>query len=151
MPQSEFVGRQWDNQSVTDARFTTAFDDLHDLLSLVDVDEVGDIETLLMFLFARPISVEEAWGDDGGATSLDVMVPGNDESIGSVYDFPMSLMELVRSCAEAAAELGPYAWNDPTPFEETQDVVAMGDAELITALQQALGAVRLFNLMDSDE
>lgn len=136
---------------MTDARFTTDFDDLHDLLSLVDVDEVGDIETLLMFLFARPIVVEEVWDDDGVPTSLDVIVQGNDESIGSVYDFPMSVMELVRSCAEAAAELGPYAWNDPTPSEETQDVVAMGDAELITALQQALGAVRLFNLMDSDE
>lgn len=27
---------------MTDPRFTTAFDDLPDLLSLVDVDEVGD-------------------------------------------------------------------------------------------------------------
>ena len=61
---------------MTDARFTTDFDDLHDLLSLVDVDEVGDIETLLMFLFARPIVVEEVWDDDGVPTSLDVIVQG---------------------------------------------------------------------------
>lgn len=136
---------------MTDPRFTTAFDDLPDLLSLVDVDEVGDIETLLMFLLARPIQVEEAWDDDGVSTSLDVIVRGDGESVGSVYDFPMSVVELARSCAQVAAELGPYAWEGDTPSEETQDVVAMGDAELIAALQQALGKVRLFNLMDSDE
>ena len=40
---------------MTDTRFSTVFDSTADLLSGVDIDEVGDIETLLMFLFARPM------------------------------------------------------------------------------------------------
>ena len=144
------VGPQWKNRIVADRRFTTECDDLQDLLRLVDVDEVGDIETLLMFLFARPIGVEEVWDDDGVPNSLDVTVQGVDESVGSVYEFPMSVMGLVRSCAHQAAELGPYPSTDPTTSEETQHIVSMSDVELTTALQQALGSVRIFNLMDSD-
>ncbi len=135
---------------MTDPRFTTVFDGADDLLSVVDVDEVGDIETLLMFLFDRPVGVEEAWDDDGVATGLDVLVRGNAEDIGSVYEFPMSILELARACAQTADEIGPFARNGTAPAE-APSVLGMGDAELITALQQALGKVRLFNMMESDD
>ena len=100
---------------MTDPRFTTVFDGVDDLLSVVDVDEVGDIETLLMFLFDRPVGVEEAWDDEGVATGLDVLVRGNAEDIGSVYEFPMSILELARACAQTADELGPFAQNGTAP------------------------------------
>jgi hypothetical protein len=35
--------------------------------------------------------------------------------------------------------------------EAAPDVSSMGETELITALQQALGQVRFFNMMDADE
>lgn len=35
---------------MTDTRFETVFEDTDDLLGGVDVDEIGDVETLLMFL-----------------------------------------------------------------------------------------------------
>ncbi len=141
---------QGSNLNMTDPRFTTVFDGVDDLLSVVDVDEVGDIETLLMFLFDRPVGVEEAWDDDGVATGLDVLVRGNAEDIGSVYEFPMSILELARACAQTADELGPFAQNGTAPGE-VPSALGMGDAELITALQRALGKVRLLNMMDFDD
>lgn len=50
---------------MTDSRFTPTADDVGALLQMVGVDEVGDVETLLMLLFARPIWVGEAWDDEG--------------------------------------------------------------------------------------
>lgn len=134
---------------MTDTRFTTVFDDLDELLSVVDIDVVGDIETLLMLLLSRPVGVYVVSNDAGAASSIEVIVQGNDESIGSTYEFPMSVMELARSCADSVDELGPYTRDGFTPGE-SPDIAAMSDDELITALQQALGKVRLFNMMDAD-
>lgn len=85
-----------------DTRFSTVFDSTADLLSGVDIDDVGDIETLLMFLFARPMGVDEVWDDDGAASSLDVNVHGNDGSIGFVYDFGPYPRLLDTGCDYAA-------------------------------------------------
>lgn len=145
---SDLQGRM---SSVTDTRFTTVFDNLDDLLSGVDLDEVGDIETLLMFLFARPVRVDEVRDSDGDTPSVEVILSGNAETIGSVFDFPMSVLELVRSSSETVAELGPHTGDGPTQSEEARDVAAMTDSELISALQQALGGVRVFNVMDDSE
>ena len=142
------VGPGWEDRGVTDRRFSTVLKSTADLLSVVDIDDVGDIETLLMFLFARPVSVEEVWDDEGAASSLDVIVHGNDESIGSTHDFPMSVADLVRSCAETVDDLGPYT-RDQFTQEESPDVSTMSDAELTTALQQCLGKVRAFKMMDA--
>jgi len=136
---------------VTDTRFATVVDDVESMLDVVDVDEVSDIETLLMFLFARPVQVGEVWDDETGATALDVVIAGNDESIGSAHEFPLSVIELARACAEMVEELGAYTPEGFASEQEPPDVVAMGDTELISALQQALGKVRFFNLMDADE
>ena len=135
---------------MTDTRFETVFEDTDDLLGGVDVDEIGDVETLLMFLFARPVVVEEVWDDEGVAPSLEVIMQGNDEAIGSVCAFPLSIIDLTRACAETVDELGPYT-RDGVAAEETPDVSAMSDGELITALQQALGKVRVFNVLDGGE
>lgn len=134
---------------MTDTRFTTVFDDLDELLRVVDIDVVGDIETLLMLLLSRPVGVCVVSNDAGAASSIEVIVQGNDESMGSTYEFPMSVMELARSCADSVDELGPYTRDEFTPGE-SPDIAAMSDDELITALQQALGKVRLFNMMDAD-
>lgn len=76
-------------------------------------------------------------------------IPGGEDHLGSVYDVPMGIIELSRACAHMVDDLGPYS-RDGFTQEEPADVSAMGDAELITALQQALGEVCLFNMMDAD-
>ena len=121
------------------------------MLSVVDVDEVGDIETLLMFLFARPVQVGEMYDDGAEATALEVVIAGNDESIGSAHEFPLSVMDLARACAETVEVLGAYTRDGFVLEEEAPDVSSMDETELITALQRALGQVRFFNLMDADE
>ena len=92
---------------MTDTRFETVYEDTDGLLDGVDVDEIGDVETLLMFLFARPVVVDEVWDDEGVTPSLEVIMQGNDEAIGSVYAFPLSIIELTRSCAETADGSAP--------------------------------------------
>jgi hypothetical protein len=143
------VGPQWKNQDVIDTRFTTVFDDPDDLLRVVDIDEIGDIETLLMFLFDRPIGIDEVWNGEAVAASLEVVLSGSADAIGSVYDFPVSIIELTHACAHMVDDLGPYS-RDGFTEEESADVSAIGDTELITALQQALGKVRLFKMTDTD-
>lgn len=61
---------------MTDTRFTTVVDDTEELLNVVDIDGIGDVETLLMFVFARPIGVEEVWNEDRDETSFEVVVQG---------------------------------------------------------------------------
>ena len=134
---------------VSDPRFTTVFEDLEELLNLVDIDGVGDLETLLMFLFDRPIGVDVDWDDDGLASGLHVLVRGNEGDVGSAYHFPMSVLELVGLCASTVQDLGPYT--RPDSFRtETHDVLGMNVDELLTALQQALGKVRIFNMVEDD-
>lgn len=146
---TDSVGPLWKNRGMTDTRFETVFEDTDDLLSGVDVDEIGDVETLLMILFARPVEVNEV-SYEGGTPSLEAIIHGNDGAIGSVYAFPLSIIELTRSCAETVDELGPYT-PDGVDAEKTLDVPAMSDGELITALQQALGKVRLFSMLDGGD
>ena len=131
---------------MTDTRFTTVVDDTEELLSVVDIDGIGDVETLLMFLFARPVGVEEVWNEDRDETSLEVVVQGNDEAIGSTFDFPLSIVDLVRSCAQTVDDCEAYGADDSAP-----NVRALAVDELITVLQGALGKVRLFNMMDDGE
>jgi hypothetical protein len=139
-----------EKDDVTDTRFAMVFEDLETMLSVVDVDEVGDIETLLMFLFTRPVQVAEVWDDEAGATALEVVIAGNDESIGSACGFPLSVMDLARACAETVELLGAYTRDDFALEGTTPDVSSMSEAQLITALQQALGQLRFFNMMDAD-
>ena len=134
---------------MTDPRFTTAPDQLAALLDGADLDEVGDIETLLMVLLDRPMSVEPAWDDETEAEALDVRIHGNEFVAGFAHDFPLSLVGLARSCAEVAEDLGPYTAGT-TGGGVRHDVLAMSDGELVAALRDALGMVRLSNLLDDE-
>ena len=135
---------------MTDTRFTTVVDDTEELLNVVDIDDIGDVETLLMLLFARPVGVEEVWDADRDETSLEVVLQGNDEAIGSTFDFPLSVIELVRSCAYTVDDLGPYGVEAPQA-DDVLNVTALGDDELITVLQGALGKVRIFHMIGDGE
>lgn len=135
---------------MTDARFTTVVDDTAELFNVVDIDGIGDVETLLMFLFARPIGVEEVWNENRDETSLEVVVQGNDVAIGCTFEFPLSIVDLVRSCAQTVDDFEPYGTED-SQTGCAPNVRALADDELITVLQGALGKVRLFNMMDDGE
>ena len=74
---------------------------------------------------------------------------GNDGAIGFHFPFPLSIIELTRSCAETVDELGPYTRDGEE--SESPDVSAMSDGELVPVLQQALGSVRVFTMLGGGE
>ena len=133
-----------------DARFETHFDDLQDRLTGVDIDELDDLETFLMVLFARPVGVEAVWEADSASTALEVVISGNESAIGTTYAFPMSVVQLVRGCAETVQELGPYDGDDLGLAGAAPDILTMPQSALLERCQQALGQVRLFNMMGDD-
>lgn len=134
---------------MTDTRFTTVFEDIEELLAVVDLDDVDDLDTLIMILLGRPVVVAEGWDDEQDVDALDVRVPGGELSAGVIEPFPMSVLDLARSSAELARDIGPYVPDGEPPVEGT-DVLSLNDDELIDALQRALGQVRLFNLLDDE-
>lgn len=134
---------------MTDSRFTTVFDDVEELLAGVDLDDIDDLETLVMVLLGRPVVVAESWDDEEGRQALDVRVLGGELTAGVLDPFPLSVMELARSSAELARDIGPYAPDGEPPIQGI-DVLLLNDDDLIEALQRALGQVRLFNMLDDD-
>ena len=131
-----------------DPRFTTDVEDLDKLLSVVDVDSIDDVETLLMYLLERPLTVRESWDnddDDEQQPAIEVIVDG----LGCICGFPLNMLELARGCAEVAG-VGHYE-GDPPGAVDASDVAVLDDEELIAALQKALGKVRLFNMMVDGE
>ncbi len=131
-----------------DTRFWTVCDELDELISTLNIDGIGDLETLLMFLFSRPVGVDDAWNEDGEFADLEITITGNDQQVVSTQKFPMSVVQLVRSCAETVATLGPYDADTPA---ESPDLCTLNDEQLTTAMQQALGKVRVFKMMYPDE
>lgn len=134
---------------MTDARFTTVFNDLAELLEVVDLDDVDDLETLMMAVLQRPLGVTEGWDEDSDADGLDVRIHGSEHTIGQVQPFPLSILELARSSAELAAEVGPYTAPGEAPIEGA-DLSLLTDDELVEALTSALGQVRIYNLFEDD-
>ncbi|KRF37385.1 hypothetical protein [Nocardioides sp. Soil805] len=134
---------------MTDSRFTTVCDDLEELLEVVDIDDVDDLDTLIMVLLGRPVVVAESWDHDQEIDALDVRVLGGELTAGVLAPFPLSVVELARSSAELARDIGPYAPPRVPPLQGN-DVLSLSDDELSEDLQRALGQVRLFNLLDDD-
>ena len=133
-----------------DSRFTTVADDVDALLGALDVDDVSDIETLLVVLFSRPISVEEVadGSDDDG--SVEVVVWFDDMGYGSRYAFPTSMVELAVACASTIAGLDSTVGAGASAGDGEVDLLTMDDAELISTLQRGLGMVRIYNLMTDE-
>ena len=131
-----------------DTRFWTVCDELDELITTVDIDGIGDVETLLMFLLQRPVGVDCAWTEDGDVVGLEITITGNDQQVVSTPKFPLSVVQLVRSCAETVATLGPYDADAPA---EATDLLTLNDEQLTTAMQQALGKVRVFKMMYPDD
>ncbi|RYC05672.1 hypothetical protein [Nocardioides zhouii] len=134
---------------MTDPRFTKVCDDLEELLEIVDIDSIEDLDTLVMALLDRPVSVTDGWDDERDVPALDIRVHGSELSIGVLEPFPMSVLELARSSGELAQDIGPYAPAGEAPIHGN-DLLTLRDEELVAALQRALGQVRLLNLLDDD-
>lgn len=130
-------------------------DSISELLEIVDVDDLGDIASLFTILLDRPVEVSEWWDDepdlpdDLREPALEVLVHGDDGGIGGHFTFPVNLLEMAWSAGENAGYLGAYRWeDDDAGRDEGIDLTALSEEELIAALQQALGRVRLLALMD---
>lgn len=134
---------------MTDSRFCNQVGSTAELLDGIQLDDVGDLGTLLMILVDRPITIREVAGETGAPSALEVIVHGDPYSTGTVHEFPVSATELVRASAETAREMGSDA---PVSSErEWTTLSEMDDRELIGALQRALGRVRVYNLMLDDD
>ena len=134
-----------------DNRFTMVAGDLDGLLGVMDLDDVSDVETLLIILFNRPISVEPLdWVDDDDG-SLEVTVWAGDTGHVAGRAFPMTGVDLVRACASVVDELGPVDGDGIDPADGQASLLALVDDDVVVALQRALGNVRLFNLLDANE
>lgn len=131
---------------MTDSRFTTPFESSEELLNIVDIDDLDDLETMLMFLFDRPISVAEVWEEQGGA--LEVGVLTDDGGIGTIHEYPFSVLDVVSACGDLVDELGPYTGEGSSGREPP--VTDMTEPELLAAMQSALGKVRIFNILHED-
>lgn len=126
-----------------DTRFDTVVENTQGLLSCLEFDGLGDVETLMMCLYSRPVNVREEWDDDGMTASLEITLHGDDTTLESSFEYPLRIDEVVRSCAADAERLGPYELAEPAPR-----LLAVSDDELTQVFQEALGQVRLFNLLD---
>lgn len=151
---------------MTDTRFTTVASDVDGLPAALDIDELDDLENLLMVLLHRPFSVVmvEEGGEDDGA--LETVFWDGDMGTGIRHFFPMSAIELVREVASDSLEIersgarsvqsAPIQGipEDAGESEGAFDPAAlpsMDDDELIVVLREALGRVRLFNVMFTED
>lgn len=140
----------WKNLRMEDTRFTTVANDSEQLLDVVEIDDIDDVETLLIMLFDRPFGVDHVTNAEEGSEFLEVFVYANDEAVGCTVEFPLSVIGLVRERADMADDLGPYCDDAPA----TGDVVRIADLDdsaLISALHDALGRVRIYNLLEDDD
>jgi hypothetical protein len=135
---------------MTDPRFTTPGSNLEELLSVVDVDELDDLGTLLTFLFDRPIDVEGVVDEDDEAV-VEMAVWSGDTGLGVRRWYPMTMVDLARRCAETVNDLGPYSADESFPVEAQRDVYSMGEEELLDALMDALGKVRIFKTLTAED
>lgn len=137
---------------MTDTRFTTVANDVDGLLAALDIDELDDLETLLMVLLHRPFSivmVEEGGEDDG---ALETVFWDGDMGTGIRRFFPMSAIELVREVASDSLEIErPEDAGESEGAFDPAVLPSMEEDELIVVLREALGHVRLFNVMVTEE
>lgn len=131
-----------------DSRFTTSFAGVTDLLDGVDIDDVDDIETMLVVLLDRQVTVvlsEDASPTEAILVTVWLPTVGH----GSLTEFPTSVAELALDGARLAVEAGPYEGR-ASSVQAGADLLAMDEDDFITALQQALGMTRLYNATYDD-
>jgi hypothetical protein len=137
-----------EDDGILDSRFETEASDVEHLLSVMDIDELEEFATLLMVLFMRPVVVEEVWDAESEAPCLEIILAGDEHSIGTTYEFPTSVLQLVGGCIETAAELGPY--DSATHQAAAHELSGLDRHALVGVLQRALGHVRLLLMSDQD-
>lgn len=131
---------------MTDPRFTTVCEDPEQLLDAVDADDLEDIDTFLMFLFHRPVGVLHLEDETGDA--MEVRLWDDHGGLDGTVRFPLSLLDLVFWCAEQDDHLGPYTKGVTDPSQGRTKWGAVTDSERNLAMLDALGKVRIFNLMN---
>ncbi len=130
-----------------DTRFSTACDTLKQMLDLLGLDDVDDLETFLMFLVQRPVTLTHDAGDDGPA-HIEVGYFGKRRRrLSRTFEFPMSLEELARDSfdEDAGTHLGPYKTHSSQDYA-AQDLPRMTADQLLAVLRDALGMTQMYKL-----
>lgn len=137
-----------EDHGILDSRFETEAEDVEHLLSVLDIDELEELATLLMVVLERPVVVEEVCDSAAETACLEIILAGTEHSIGTTHAFPFNIVQLVLNSIETATELGPY---DAAPSQEAaHELSALDRPALIGVLQRALGLVRLLSRPDQD-
>ena len=129
-----------------DPRFTTVCDDPQQLFDTVDVDDLEDLEIFLMFLFHRPVGLLHLEDETGDA--IEVRLWDDHGDLDRTVRFPMTLEDLVAVCADADDRLGPYTKATPGNPQAHATWAGMSEEERAAALLDALGKMRIFNLLN---
>lgn len=129
-----------------DPRFTTVCVEPDQLLAAVDVDDLEDLDTFLMFLLHRPVGLLHLEDERGDA--IEVRLWDDHSDLDGTLRFPLSLLDLVLLCAEQDDHLGPYTKAGTDHPEGRTRWGGMTDSERERAMLDALGKVRIFNLLN---
>lgn len=130
-----------------DTRFSTACDTLEQMLDLLGLDDADDLETFLMNLVRRPVTLTDD-SDDGGPAQIEVGYFGKGKRrLSRTFEFPMSLEELARNSfdEDAATYLGPYETSSSRDYA-AQDLPRMTADQLLAVLRDALGITQMYML-----
>lgn len=82
--------------------------------------------------------------DYEGLNGVEVIVHADGAGLGILVEFPTSVLDLVSSCFETIDDLGSYAVDGPPEPNLSQ----LSVDELVAALRDALGQVRIFNVLE---
>lgn len=91
---------------MTGTRSTAVVDDTEELLNVVDLDVIGDVETLLMFIPARPVGLEDVCNLDRDLTRSSH--PGDKRGRRLRLRLPTERDRTGALSAHTADDLGPY-------------------------------------------
>ena len=100
----------------------------------------------LMFLFHRPVGLLHLEDETGDA--IEVRLWDDHGDLDRTVRFPMTLEDLVAVCADADDRLGPYTKATPGNPQAHATWAGMSEEERAAALLDALGKMRIFNLLN---
>lgn len=137
---------------VSDPVFSPRSSGLNELIEQIDVDSVGDIEVMLMYLLGYRVElVEHELGDeDDGAELVPVLYSESGHGVGSPEEYPLNMLYLVRAACSSEELLLCQDDVELTEHTAAQRLAGMNDDELIAALYDALGFLRVFLLAEDD-
>ena len=141
---------------VKDSRYSTRFADEDELLGVLDLDSLDEVETFLMFLWHRPLTLTVGI-DPLGEQRLDLDFPEADKTgTGTGTEVSIALPTSVAgimndgTVAGILQGLGPYSV-EPALDWDPQAVHKLSGDRQVAVMRECLGLTRMFTMLDEHE